>query len=293
MSVPKICFIGGGNMAEAIFAGLLSRQHPTSKIVVTEPFEQRAQQLREKYSISVYTDNNKAIAENNDIEVVILAVKPQVVSKAVKGISADLRSLKPLVVSIVAGVRVVDLERWIHGDAKPDAISVPVVRLMPNTPALVGEGAAGMYGSSIVSDKQRGQTEYIVQNIAKEYFWCDKESGIDAVTAISGSGPAYFFLVLEAMEKAGVELGLDAKAAKRLAAQTCLGAAKMVLNSDDEGTADLRRKVTSPNGTTQAAIEAMQAAQVPEGIFKGCIACNNRSVQLADEFGKDEVQSSL
>ncbi|KAJ2715709.1 hypothetical protein H4R19_001046, partial [Coemansia spiralis] len=240
------------------------------------------------YGVDVVEDNKAAITGegSSDItvsrgvatDVVVLAVKPQVVSDVVRGVAAELCTVQPLVVSIVAGVAIRDLARWIGGPA-------PIVRLMPNTPALVGEGAAGMYADAAVSPAQREQTEYVVSNIAKEYVWVDNEAGIDTVTALSGSGPAYFFLVIEAMEKAGIELGLDPTAAKRLVAQTALGAAKMVLTSEDD-VATLRRKVTSPNGTTHAAVEKMIELGVPAGIESGVKAAKERCVTLSDEFGQ-------
>ncbi|KAJ1956598.1 hypothetical protein GGI12_005266, partial [Dipsacomyces acuminosporus] len=212
---------------------------------------------------------------------------PQVVAGVTRGISVALLKTTPLVVSIVAGVALDDFKRWIRSSSPEgaSASSVPLVRLMPNTPALVGEGAAGMYANEDVSQKQKEQTEYVVKNIAKEYFWVEKESGIDSVCSISGSGPAYFFLIIEAMEKAGQDLGLPADVAKRLAAQTALGAAKMVLTSEDD-VQTLRRKVTSPNGTTHAAIECMKKEKVPEGIEKGVLACRARCSSLSEEFGK-------
>ncbi|ORX70693.1 pyrroline-5-carboxylate reductase [Linderina pennispora] len=265
---PTIVFIGGGNMCEAILSGLLKIGHPTAN---------RAQYLREKYSIDVFESNNDAITgsvgkiSTSPADVVVLAVKPQVVAG-------------PLVISIVAGVAIADFKRWIHSSGDSSA-HVPLVRLMPNTPALVGEGAAGMFANEDVSAAQKEQTEYVVKNIAKEYFWVASESGIDAVCAVSGSGPAYFFLVIEAMEKAGQDLGLPADVAKRLAAQTALGAAKMVLTSEDD-VATLRRKVTSPNGTTHAAIEKMKEERVPEGVDQGMKACFARCSSLSEEFGK-------
>ncbi|KAI8319645.1 pyrroline-5-carboxylate reductase [Martensiomyces pterosporus] len=289
MSIPCITFIGGGNMCEAILSGLLKIGHPTSHVRVSEPFPERQQYLREKYSIDVYADNQDAILGTKGtvstvpVDVVVLAVKPQVVGSVVRGVSEALLSTTPLVISIVAGVAIADFTRWIHSASSDKR--VPLVRLMPNTPALVGEGAAGMYANEDVSEKQREQTEYVVKNIAKEYFWVDSESGIDAVCSISGSGPAYFFLIIEAMEKAGQDLGLSADVAKRLAAQTALGAAKMVLTSEDD-VQTLRRKVTSPNGTTHAAIETMKQEGVPEGIEKGVMACRARCTSLSEEFGK-------
>ncbi|KAJ2129904.1 hypothetical protein GGH17_003949, partial [Coemansia sp. RSA 788] len=229
-NVPSITFIGGGNMCEAILSGLLKTGHPTSHVRISEPFDQRREYLRTKYGVDVVESNGDAISGKQGMsvssgvscDVVVLAVKPQVVGDVVRGVAGELSAAKPLVISIVAGVAIKDLARWIGIDS-----NVPLVRLMPNTPALVGEGAAGMYADAAVSAEQRKQTEYVVSKIAKEYTWVDSECGIDAVTAISGSGPAYFFLVIEAMEKAGVEMGLPADAAKRLAAQTALGAAKM------------------------------------------------------------------
>ncbi|KAJ2286263.1 hypothetical protein IW141_005424, partial [Coemansia sp. RSA 355] len=229
-NVPSITFIGGGNMCEAILSGLLKTGHPTSHVRISEPFDQRREYLRTKYGVDVVESNGDAISGKQGMsvssgvscDVVVLAVKPQVVGDVVRGVAGELSAAKPLVISIVAGVAIKDLARWIGIDS-----NVPLVRLMPNTPALVGEGAAGMYADAAVSAEQRKQTEYVVSKIAKEYTWVDSESGIDAVTAISGSGPAYFFLVIEAMEKAGVDMGLPADAAKRLAAQTALGAAKM------------------------------------------------------------------
>ncbi|KAJ2427489.1 hypothetical protein IWW41_003833, partial [Coemansia sp. RSA 2522] len=282
-NVPSITFIGGGNMCEAILSGLLKTGHPTSHVRISEPFDQRREYLRTKYGVDVVESNGDAISGKQGMsvssgvscDVVVLAVKPQVVGDVVRGVAGELSAAKPLVISIVAGVAIKDLARWIGIDS-----NVPLVRLMPNTPALVGEGAAGMYADAAVSAEQRKQTEYVVSKIAKEYTWVDSECGIDAVTAISGSGPAYFFLVIEAMEKAGVEMGLPADAAKRLAAQTALGAAKMVLTSDDD-VPTLRKKVTSPNGTTHAAIEQMIASNVPEGITAGVQACQARCQSLS------------
>ncbi|KAJ2658440.1 hypothetical protein IWW48_004020 [Coemansia sp. RSA 1200] len=297
-NVPTITFIGGGNMCEAILSGLLKTSHPQSRVRVSEPFDQRREYLTSKYGIDVFADNKAAItgegakvsAASGAADVVVLAVKPQVVGTVVRDLAPALVQVKPLVISIVAGVAIKDFARWIHPEGGVAATGtssavVPFVRLMPNTPALVGEGAAGMYAEAAVSAAQREQTEYVVKNIAKEYFWVDSESGIDAVTAISGSGPAYFFLIIEAMEKAGAEMGLDRNVATKLAAQTALGAARMVLAGDDD-VETLRRKVTSPNGTTHAAIEKMVAEKVPQGVSSGVLACRDRCISLSDEFGK-------
>ncbi|KAJ1812879.1 hypothetical protein LPJ56_003656, partial [Coemansia sp. RSA 2599] len=255
------------------------------------PFAERQDYLRAKYSIDVFGSNDQAITGEGGSkstaapDVVVLAVKPQVVGEVVRGIASSLLKTQPLVMSIVAGVAIKDFSRWIHQHDDTPGTPVPLVRLMPNTPALVGEGAAGMYADADVTEAQKKQAEYVVCNIAKEYFWVDNESGVDAVCAISGSGPAYFFLILEAMEKTGVEMGLSSDVAKRLAAQTALGAARMVLTSEDD-VETLRRKVTSPNGTTHAAIQKMIAERVPEGVVSGVKACRERCTTLSEEFGK-------
>ncbi|KAJ2078792.1 hypothetical protein H4R24_004235 [Coemansia sp. RSA 988] len=284
---PYITFIGGGFMCEAILSELLKTGHPSSHIRVSGPSDQRRDYLRSKYGVDVFADNNAAITGESETQVskgvnadvVVLSVTPWVVGDVVRELSAVLTEVRPLVISVVAGVVIHDLARWIGGG------SVPLVRLMPNMPSLIGEGAAGMYADSSVSAEQKKQTEYVVCSFAKEYFWVDKEENIDAVTAISGSGPGYFFLIIEAMEKAGIELGLPADTAKRLAAQTALGAARMILTGEDD-VATLRRKVTSPNGTTHAAIEKMIESKVPEGIEAGVKACNDRCSALSNEFGK-------
>ncbi|KAJ2831007.1 hypothetical protein FBU31_002366 [Coemansia sp. 'formosensis'] len=292
---PCIVFIGGGNMCEAMLSGLLKTGHPKSLVRVSEPWDQRQEYLRKTYGVSVYADNNEAVSgtesDSPRADVVLLAVKPQVVGQVVRGIAAVLRDTRPLVVSIVAGVAIKDFARWIRtnpdGSQTTEAVNVPIVRLMPNTPALYGEGAAGMFADSDVSAAQRSQTEYVVCNIAKEYFWVDSEAGVDDVCSVSGSGPAYFFLVIEAMEQKAVELGLPRQVARRLAAQTALGAAKMVLEApEDQDVASLRKNVTSPNGTTHAGIQQMIKDGVPEGIASGMQACRDRCTSLSDEFGK-------
>jgi len=186
-----IAFIGGGNMAEAIIGGLVSSGHPTSSISFSDLAEQRREYMKSKYpQIKSSADNLSVIA---NAEVVILAVKPQVLYNVVSGIAEALQARKPLVISIVAGIAAADINRWIGGSESA------IVRCMPNTPALVGEGAAGLYATEVVTIQQKNLTEQIVEAVAKEYSWVETESQIDAVTAISGSGPAYFFLIMEAM----------------------------------------------------------------------------------------------
>jgi pyrroline-5-carboxylate reductase len=190
-SHPTVAFIGGGNMAEAIIGGLVASGHPCSNISFSDLAQERRDYMNSKYpSITSSPDNLEVIA---DAEVVILAVKPQVLHNVVNGISQTLQARKPLIISIVAGIAAADINRWIGGSESA------IVRCMPNTPALVGEGAAGLYATEVVTNAQKNLAEKIANAVSKETIWVATENQIDSVTAISGSGPAYFFLIMEAM----------------------------------------------------------------------------------------------
>lgn len=264
-------------MAEAIIGGLVASGHPSSSVSFSDLAEERRDYMKSKYpNIKSSADNLDIVA---DAEIVILAVKPQVLHNVVSGVASALQARKPLVISIVAGIAAADIDRWIGGGQNA------IVRCMPNTPALVGEGAAGMYATEVVTDAQMSLAEKIVNAISKQTVWVESESQIDAVTGISGSGPAYFFLIMEAMENAGVEAGLSREDAKALSIQTCLGAAKIAKTSEDD-LATLRRKVTSPKGTTEAAINAMEDGQIRKVMASAVQAAQKRSQELADLFGK-------
>ncbi|CAO3596452.1 unnamed protein product [Absidia cylindrospora] len=188
----------------------------------------------------------------------------------------------PLLISIAAGISTTSIQRWLElGNA------LPLIRLMPNTPALIGEGAVGCFAvPNAVSADQRQLTESLLGVVCKQISWVDKEPLIDAVTAVSGSGPAYYFLVMEAMQNAGVEAGLSVEEAKALTLQTCLGAAKMAMESEDD-LATLRRKVTSPKGTTEAALKVLEAGNIRQVMHDAVFAADERSRELAEEFGKE------
>lgn len=198
-----IAFIGGGNMAEAIAGGLLANGYPTHKIRVSEPFPDRVRYLNERYpSLNVVADNHAAVRGADDpdttalrADVVVLAVKPQILSTVVLNLAPTMQAVNPLVISIAAGIRTEDILRWAGSE------DVALVRCMPNTPALVLEGAAGLYATSNVSGEQKETAERILGAVSKKVCWVPKESALDAVTAVSGSGPAYFFLLMEAMGK--------------------------------------------------------------------------------------------
>jgi pyrroline-5-carboxylate reductase len=271
---PVIAFIGAGNMARAIIGGLLENGFAPSAIWASEPDVERLQDLAER-GLHVTCDNAAAVAA---ADLVVLAVKPQVMKSVATDLAAAVQSRRPLVVSIAAGISMDALERWLGG-------AVALVRCMPNTPSLVQTGASGLFANSRVSDQQRQQASAVLEAVGIA-LWVDSEAELDAVTAISGSGPAYYFLLMEAMIATGVKLGLSEKTARDLTLQTALGAARMACSSDVDP-AKLRRRVTSPNGTTERAINTFQAEGFETLVENALTACRDRSIELADELCQD------
>ncbi|GAA5632579.1 pyrroline-5-carboxylate reductase [Acinetobacter calcoaceticus] len=265
----NICFIGGGNMAQALIGGLLSRGLPTTRITVSDPVEQIRHVLEEK-GIQTTTDNVEAI---KNADVVVLAVKPQVLATVLQPLNGLLSD--KLVISIIAGAEIQTISDLIGG-------SLRIVRVMPNTPALVQTGAHGIYASEAVDAQDRELTSQILAATGLT-IWVENEAQIDAVTAVSGSGPAYFFYLMESMIRAGKNLGLDEKVATALTLQTALGAAQMAITSSNSP-AELRKNVTSPNGTTQAALEVFDRAQISQNIQAALAAAQKRSQELAQEL---------
>lgn len=271
----NICFIGGGNMAQALIGGLLSRGLPTTRITVSDPVDQIRHILEEK-GIETTTDNVDAI---KNADVVVLAVKPQVLATVLQPLNGLLSD--KLVISIIAGAEIQTISDLIGGSQR-------IVRVMPNTPALVQTGAHGIYASEAVDAKDRELTSQILAATGLT-IWVDNEAQIDAVTAVSGSGPAYFFYLMESMIRAGKNLGLDEKVATALTLQTALGAAQMAITSSNSPS-ELRKNVTSPNGTTQAALEVFDRAQVSQNIQAALAAAQKRSQELAQELS-DKTKS--
>lgn len=265
----RLTFIGAGNMAGSIIGGLVSKGYPPHLIVAADPNEQALQQLQQTHGIATNADNLAAVSA---ADVIILAVKPQVMEQVLRPLSTTAAQNKPLIVSIAAGITVTNIGCWL-------APELPIVRTMPNTPALVQTGATGLYANALVSTEQKSIATTIFEAIGIA-LWFDDEEDMDRVVALSGSGPAYFFLVMEAMEQAGVDLGLDRRVARQLTLQTALGAAKLALAQDLEP-AELRRRVTSPGGTTEAAIQQLQDGGL-EQLFDSAIrAASARSKELA------------
>ncbi|HEY8084093.1 MAG TPA: pyrroline-5-carboxylate reductase [Methylophilaceae bacterium] len=267
-----ISFIGGGNMAKALIIGLLGNGTPAAQITVVDPDAGKRAQLQQEFGINV-SDQLAAAAHADSI---VLAVKPQ----QLRDIAIFLSSLlqRQLVISIAAGIRTGDLIRWLGGYNK-------VIRVMPNTPAQVQAGVSALYASPQVSLEQKQQAFRILE-AAGTCIWLEDETQMDAVTAISGSGPAYMFYFLEAMQQAGTVLGLSPEQTRVLALQTMQGAAKLAASSPEEFDT-LRAQVTSKGGTTEQAINSMQNSQVKEHIIKAIESAAARSKELGDLLGKD------
>ena len=273
MKKRTIGFIGGGNMATSLLGGLISDGCPASNIWVAEPDADRRETLASRFGVATTANNNELVEA---VDVVVLAVKPQVLHEACRGIADTLQAHKPLVLSIAAGIRIGDIDRWLGGGCA-------IVRTMPNTPSLVQSGATALLANDRVSAEQRELAEGIMRSVGLT-LWLAEESQMDAVTAISGSGPAYFFLVIELLQQTGVKLGLTEENARLLAVQTAFGAAKMALESPDECTT-LRARVTSPGGTTERAIGILEQGGIRELFATALTGARDRAAELADELG--------
>jgi pyrroline-5-carboxylate reductase len=268
-------------MGGAIIGGLLAKNvYSSTDIIVSEPYAPSASALETKYKVTIARDNNHACTGHS---IVLLAVKPQVLPQVCESMKSAVQQSKPLIISICAGAKALDIARWLGDDGSPST-SIAVVRTMPNTPALLGQGAAGMFALPSVTEAQKKEAVEILGAVSPQVHWLAEEGLIDAVTALSGSGPAYFFLMVEALENAAVELGLPRDVARALAAQTCVGAGMMVIDQDKEGVdpAELRRRVTSPAGTTEAGVKVLEAGGFREVLAKCVQAANDRGKELGN-----------
>lgn len=274
MTQQQIGFIGGGNMASSLIGGLVSNGYPAEKITVSDLDAEKRTYLSDTFGVTVLEDSANVAAL---ADILVLAVKPQVMQSVAISIRASVQKKKPVVVSIAAGIRVDALERWL-GEG------LAVVRCMPNTPALVKTGATGLYANAQVDDNQKDQVESLLRAVGVT-VWVSSENDLDAVTALSGSGPAYFFMVMEALEEAAIAAGLDQKVAQLLTQETALGSAKMALESS-ESAGVLRQRVTSPGGTTERAIGILEEKGLKDIFHQAVLAAKQRSVELSDELGK-------
>jgi pyrroline-5-carboxylate reductase len=267
---PRLAFIGGGNMAKSLIGGLIDKGFSSRCISVSDPVEKNLDQLNRKFGIATTSDNSIAA---KDVDLIVLCVKPQILESVCKELQASLNQTPP-VISIVAGIPLSLLMDWLGENT-------PIIRCMPNTPALVQSGAAGMFANQNVDKKLRNLAEEIFDAVGL-CCWLEKEEDIDLVTAVSGSGPAYFFLFMEAMEKVAIDLGLDQEISRKLVIQTVSGAAKMAVESDMNPT-ELRTCVTSPGGTTEKAVNAFLEGDIM-GLFNKAM---NKALERATEMAKE------
>lgn len=277
--MSNICFIGGGNMATSLIGGLIAQGQAAESISVSDPNESQRQQLEQQFSVRTFEQATDATA---DADIVVLAVKPQVMKDVALAVAASLSTAAkhPLFVSIAAGIDLFSLQTWLGQNQA-------IVRCMPNTPSLIQLGASGLFANEHTTLVQKNLAETVLK-AAGIVQWVQSEAEIDAVTAVSGSGPAYYFLLMEAMIDAGVELGLSRETASELTLQTAMGAAHMAQQSDVDA-AELRRRVTSPGGTTEQAINTFEGAHLRDIVKAALGAAHRRSGELAQLLGEDQT----
>jgi pyrroline-5-carboxylate reductase len=269
----RIAFVGGGNMASCLLGGLIARGTLAATIVVAEPLAEQRAKLEGRFGVVTRANGADAVGE---ADVVVLAVKPQQMAEAARAIGPVVAARRPLVISIAAGIRLADLARWLGP-------GVPLVRSMPNLPALIDAGVSALYAGEDVGEEARRDAEAILSACGRT-VWVPDEDQMDAVTAVSGTGPAYFFLLIEALQAAAIELGLEPATARTLCLETAQGAGRMAALSDVEP-AQLRAQVTSKGGTTAAALEVLESAGVRAILAQAVAAAARRSRELAHEYG--------
>jgi pyrroline-5-carboxylate reductase len=272
-NIRRLAFIGGGNMAAALIGGLTKRGLASERVVVADPSQDQLSRLVREYGVRAAADNASAV---KGAEVVILAVKPQQMRAVAAGLAPHMAQTPPLVISVAAGIPHAALARWFGA-------RIPVIRTMPNRPALNGFGATGLFAPPSVGAANRALAESIMAAVSAT-VWVEHESQMDTVTALSGSGPAYFFLFMEALEAAAHERGLPNDVAHQLTLETAFGAAQMARQSSDS-LATLREQVTSKGGTTAAALAVLDAAGLRAIVAHAVAAADRRSAELAAEYG--------
>jgi pyrroline-5-carboxylate reductase len=274
-ATPTIGFIGAGNMAAALIGGLVKRTRQPDHIIAFDPDTAKASRLRNEFSIQVAA-SNPALLRDSDI--VVLAVKPQIMRPVLTPLQSDLPDPAPLIVSVAAGIRIASIEKWLGR-------RLAVVRVMPNTPSLVGFGASGLCANDLVSPEQHDAAEVLMQSVGV-VEWVENEPQLDTVTGISGSGPAYFMLFMEAMVDAAAARGLPRDTAEELVVQTCRGAAELA-GASDQSLEQLRINVTSPGGTTERALETMKTAHIDDIIRRAVNAAADRAGELATTLAEE------
>jgi pyrroline-5-carboxylate reductase len=275
VTTPVITVIGAGNMGSSLIGGLIKDGHPCQKIWASDADEEKLSFLKQRFDVNT-TVNNINAAQMADV--IILAIKPQYFGAVVTELAKTLREHKPLIISIAAGIRTESIAHWLGAEQA-------IVRTMPNTPAMIGCGATALYANAHTTETQRNRAESILRAVGIT-VWLKEESMMDAVTALSGSGPAYFFLMMEALQEAGEQLGLPSETARLLTLQTALGSARMAIESATP-LVDLRHHVTSPGGTTEKAVSVLEENNIKALFSKALQAAKLRSEELARLLEKD------
>lgn len=267
-----IAIIGAGNMGISLLGGLISKQFNPSNIIVTGTSEDKLHDIEEKWGVKTST-NNLAAASKADI--IIFAIKPQIFSKVALELTQSIQQKKPLIISVATGITAASIQQWLGG-------GISIIRCMPNTPVVIGCGATGLYANTLVSEDQKQWADSILSAVGIT-LWVPREELIDVVTALSGSGPAYFFLFMEALQQAGEKLGLSSEDARTLTLQTAYGAAKLAQTSK-KNLVELRKAVTSPGGTTEQAIKVLEKAHIREIMLNTLTAAHHRAIELSKEL---------
>lgn len=268
----RIRFIGAGNMAASLIGGLINKGLTASQITASDPGQNQREYIEKQFQILTYGDNNSHFGMP---DIVMIAVKPQIMKQVLQDVSPSIVKTNPLVVSVAAGITTTQINKWLNAQ-------LPVVRTMPNTPALIGQGAIGMYANDLVNDNQLMMTEQVMDAVGTS-IWVKDEIQIDTVTALSGSGPAYFFMFMEYLQQAAEKLGLSSDDAALLSKKTAIGSALLAERSP-ETLSQLKDRVTSPNGTTAAALESFTQAHIDQIIEQAIKSAHNRSIELSKEF---------
>ena len=274
MHNKRIAFIGGGNIARSLIGGMIADGVEPGLLCASDPDADQRAALSEKFDIETHADNRDAA---RGADTIVIAVKPQVLHAVARELATVHSVDQAVVISIAAGIRESDLQNWLGGRH-------PIVRAMPNTPALLGCGVSALYANRYVDAEQREMAESILRAVGAA-IWLDDEHLMDAVTAVSGSGPAYFFLFMEVIADAARQLGLSEETARLLTVETAIGAARMALETSDD-LATLRRHVTSPGGTTTAAMQVLDSDTLRELITEAVRRAHDRAAELAEEFGR-------
>lgn len=275
MEMKKITFVGAGNMARALIVGLISMGYSPENLTASNPSIEELSSFQQQFGLRLLEDNREAI---QDADIVVLSVKSKVLPKVCRELKEILIQKKPLIISIAAGVTTALLTRWLDP-------ALSIVRAMPNTPSAVSAGATGLFMNDVTTDKQKDLAEALFRAVGVT-VWVDDEKELDLITAVSGSGPAYYFLMMEAMEDAAQRMGLKIESARLLSLQTMLGAARMAMESQHD-VSELRRSVTSPHGTTEAAITVFENGKIKQLFEKAMQAAFHRAQEMAHEMEKE------